>query len=58
MGDVPLQGGELGAVGPDRRGGDEQAGVVDRLECELNPPVVGAGTLGRAAAPLPAPGRT
>ena len=45
--DVPLQRRELGAVGPHRRGGDEQAGVVDRLERELDPPVVGSGGLGR-----------
>ena len=43
--DVAFQGGELGAVGPYGRGRDEQAGVVHRLERELDPPVVRPGRL-------------
>ena len=58
MRDVTLQGRQLGTVGPHRRGPDEQAGVVDSLERELNPPVVRLGGHGRATATLPAPGRT
>ena len=37
---VALQGGELGPVAPHGVGGDEQARVVDRLQGELDPPVV------------------
>ena len=37
---MTLQGRQLGTVGPHRRGPDEQAGVVDCLERELDPPVV------------------
>ncbi len=57
MRDVTLQGCQLRTVGPHCRGPDEQAGVVDSLERELNPPVLRPGWHRPATATLPARGR-